>query len=91
MTSGDRIIGYLYNLIYRGWVYAYQCAFVFEGDLKYKPGLLAHSLCIQQHLRLGDAVYDFLPGYSRYKTNLGTRRSETLDIVLQRPTVTLTA
>ena len=91
MTSGDRIIGYLYNLIYRGWVYAYQCAFVFEGDSKYKPGLLAHSLCIQQHLRLGDAVYDFLPGYSRYKTNLGTRGLEMLDIVLQRPTVTLTA
>jgi CelD/BcsL family acetyltransferase involved in cellulose biosynthesis len=90
LTSGDQVIGYLYNFIYKSWVYAYQCAFVFESDSKYKPGLLAHSLCIEQHLRLGDAVYDFLPGYSRYKSNLGTQGVEMLDIVLQRPTATLT-
>ena len=90
LTSGDRVIGYLYNFIYRGWVYAYQCAFVFENDPKYKPGLLAHALCIEQHLKNGSALYDFLPGYSRYKSNLGTPGIEMLDIVLQRPTATLT-
>jgi hypothetical protein len=84
------LIGYLYNFIYRGWIYAYQCAFIFENDPKYKPGLLAHSLCIAQYLRKKAVVYDFLPGYGRYKTNLGTRGLEMLDIVLQRPTATLT-
>jgi len=85
VTAGDQVVGYLYNFIYKGWVYAYQSAFVFEDDPKYKPGLVTHDLCIEQHIRQGSHVYDFLAGYSRYKSNLGMRGVDMLDIVLQRP------
>jgi CelD/BcsL family acetyltransferase involved in cellulose biosynthesis len=89
VSTGTDLIGYLYNFVRKGWIYAYQSAFVFEDDPKYKPGLVAHHLCIEQHLREGAAVYDFLPGYSRYKTNLGIPGVDMLDIVLQRPMVGL--
>lgn len=85
VTAGDQVVGYLYNFVYKGWVYAYQSAFVFEDDPKYKPGLVTHALCIEQHIRQGSHVYDFLAGYSRYKSNLGMRGFDMLDIVLQRP------
>lgn len=90
VTAGSQLIGYLYNFIHKGWIYAYQCAFVFEDDPKYKPGLVAHALCIEQHLREGARIYDFLAGYGRYKTNLGIPGLDMLDIVLQRPKVSLT-
>jgi CelD/BcsL family acetyltransferase involved in cellulose biosynthesis len=85
VTAGDRPIGYLYNFVYKGWVYAYQSGFLYEDDPKFKPGLVCHSLCIDQHLRESAHVYDFLAGYVRYKSNLGRPGLDMLDIVLQRP------
>ena len=85
VTTGDQPIGYLYNFVYKRWVYAYQSGFLYEDDPKFKPGLVCHSLCIDRHLRERAHVYDFLAGYSRYKSNLGKPGLDMLDIVLQRP------
>jgi len=90
LTSGSQLIGYLYNFIHKGWVYAYQSAFVFEDDPKYKPGLVAHNICIERYLRQGARIYDFLPGDGRYKTNLGVPGLDMLNIVIQRRSFTFT-
>jgi CelD/BcsL family acetyltransferase involved in cellulose biosynthesis len=85
VAAGDQPIGYLYNFVYKGWVYTYQGGFLYEDDPKFMPGLVCHSLCIDQHLREGAHVYDFMAGYSGYKSNLGKPGLDMLDIVLQRP------
>jgi CelD/BcsL family acetyltransferase involved in cellulose biosynthesis len=85
VTAGDRPIGYLYNFVYKGWVYAYQSGFLYEDDPKLKPGLVCHHLCIDRHLQERAHVYDFLAGYRRYKSDLGKPGVDMLDIVYQRP------
>lgn len=83
---GDVAIGYLYNLIYRLRVYAYQSVFLFEPDAKLKPGLVSHAMCIEAHLREGMALYDFMAGDSRYKSSLGQPGPDMRYEMLQRPT-----
>ena len=86
VTRGDTVIGYLYNLIYRRQVYSYQSGFLFEDDPKLKPGLVSHCLCIEMHEREGNAVYDFMAGENRYKSNLGSPGPDMHYVVLRRPT-----
>jgi len=91
VTVGNRPIGYLYNFVHQGWVYAYHSAFVYEDDPKLKPGLVCHVLCIERHLKERAHSYDFMAGDSRYKANLGTPGVEMLDVTYQRPLLKLRA
>jgi CelD/BcsL family acetyltransferase involved in cellulose biosynthesis len=91
ITVGNEPIGYLYNFVYKGWVYAYQSGFLYEEDPKLKPGLVSHYLCIERYLQEGAHIYDFMAGESRHKSVLGLRGADMLDVVLQRPRVTLHA
>jgi len=85
VTCGGDPIGYLYNFVDRGQVYAYQSGFQFDADPKLKPGLVSHTMCIEMHYREGAAVYDFMAGDSRYKANLGERGPDMRYVLLQRP------
>jgi CelD/BcsL family acetyltransferase involved in cellulose biosynthesis len=89
VSAGPFVIGYIYNLIYRGHVYAYQSGFNYEADPRLKPGLVSHSLCITRHLRDGSRVYDFLSGNHRYKASLGRRGPDMIYLLLERPTLPL--
>jgi CelD/BcsL family acetyltransferase involved in cellulose biosynthesis len=91
ITVGDEAIGYLYNFVHKGWVFAYQSGYRYEKDKKLKPGLVSNYLCIERHLREGGHVYDFMGGESPQKKVLGVPGVEMLDLVLQRPCVTLQA
>jgi CelD/BcsL family acetyltransferase involved in cellulose biosynthesis len=91
VAAGDHIIGYVYNMVYRGYVYAYQTGFNYESDARLKPGLVSHALCIEQHLRDGSAVYDFLAGEHRYKASLGARGPDLIYLLVERPTLALLA
>lgn len=82
---GDDIIASLYNLLYRGVVYFYLGGLKVEDDNKLKPGLLGHSLCIDEYRRMGYSYYDFMGGDERYKANLGTRHRHLVQVSLQRP------
>jgi CelD/BcsL family acetyltransferase involved in cellulose biosynthesis len=85
VAAGDSLIGYIYNFIYRGCVYAYQSGLNYEADAKLKPGLVSHYLCIERHL--ADAhTYDFLAGENRYKRSLSEPRPEISYVILQRRT-----
>ena len=80
------MIGYVYNLVYRRHVYAYQTGFHYESDPRLKPGLVSHCLCIDRHLDDGSDVYDFMAGDARYKANLGEPGPDMLYLLAERPT-----
>jgi len=86
VCSGTFAIGYVYNLVYRGHVYAYQTGFHYEPDPRLKPGLVSHALCINLHLHQGSEVYDFLAGEHRYKANLGEPGPDLIYLIAERPT-----
>ena len=86
VSAGERPIGYLFNLIYRGHVCAYVSGFDFAADRRLKPGLVCHALAIARHAREGAAIYDFLAGAARYKSNLGQPGPEFVYLLVQRPT-----
>ncbi len=86
VSAGADVIGYLYNLVYRGHVYQYQSGFRYEGDPRLKPGLVSHCLCIERHLREGSEVYDFMAGDARYKANLGKPGPDMVYLLARRPT-----
>ncbi|HEX4171726.1 MAG TPA: GNAT family N-acetyltransferase [Acetobacteraceae bacterium] len=89
ISAGSFVIGYIYNLLYRGHVYAYQSGFNYEGDPRLKPGLVSHSLCISRHLGDGSRVYDFLAGEHRYKASLGQPGPDMIYLLIERPTLPL--
>ena len=73
VSAGQKIVGYLYNLLFRGRVYAYQSGFDYElSDRHYKPGLTCHHLAIEMYLAEGARCYDFLAGADRYKLSFAT-------------------
>ncbi|OUR99281.1 hypothetical protein A9Q81_11430 [Gammaproteobacteria bacterium 42_54_T18] len=82
-------IGYLYNFIYNNNVYFYLSGIDLEVDIKQKPGLVLHALCIQRHLDRGAKLYDFLGGEARYKKNLGKQMDELFVISFQKPILKL--
>ena len=84
ISAGKRLIGYLYNFSYKGWVYAYQSGFNFDSDPKLKPGLVSHYLAIHYNLGLETRAYDFMAGEGQHKRSLGTHASNMTWLVLQR-------
>lgn len=85
IACGQRTVGYLYNFVYQGCVANYQSGFLYEDDPKCKPGLVAHTLAIENALQTGRQRYDFLAGDERYKQSLGTHAGRFTWHVLQRP------
>jgi hypothetical protein len=50
---------------------SYLSGFAYEADNKVKPGLVSFYLYIEQKMKSGWKVLDFLAGDHRYKTSLG--------------------
>nr|WP_297403583.1 GNAT family N-acetyltransferase [uncultured Marinobacter sp.] len=87
LRAGTETIATLYNLCFEGTVYFYLGAVKPEPDNRLKPGLVAHSLAIQQYLERGFAFYDFMGGAERYKASLGREHQHLVQVALQRPRV----
>lgn len=74
ITAGERVIGYLYNLVWRGRVAAYQSGFDYAVAHPHeKPGLVCHVAAMRYYQAAGLGAYDFLGGAARYKTSLANR------------------
>lgn len=86
ISRGGQPIGYLYNLIRDGHVLAFVSGFLYEDDNRLKPGLVCHALAIERHAQMGDSIYDFMAGETRYKSNLGQPGPVFAYLLLQRPT-----
>jgi CelD/BcsL family acetyltransferase involved in cellulose biosynthesis len=77
ITAGSSTVGYLYNFIHRGRVYAYQSGFDYAGAGAHeKPGLTCHRLAIEHYLSEGMDSYDFLAGEDRYKASLANTSTD---------------
>jgi len=81
---GDEVIASFYNLLYGQSVYFYLGGMKPEADNRYKPGLLGHSLCIEDYRQHGFHYYDFMGGAERYKTQLGVFHRQLVQVSLQR-------
>jgi len=82
--SGSEQIGAFYNLLYQGVVYFYLSGLKVEEDNRLKPGLVGHSMCIEHYRSLGFEFYDFMGGSERYKTQMGHKHRNLVQISLQR-------
>lgn len=85
IQSGGEVIGYLYNLRWRGVAYSYQSGFRFDDHAQARPGLVAHLLAMRRYRIEGMATYRFLAGESRYKTSLASGQDELAWILAYRP------
>jgi CelD/BcsL family acetyltransferase involved in cellulose biosynthesis len=85
VMSGDEQIACFYNLLHNQVVYFYLGGMSVESDNRLKPGLVGHSLCIEDYRHHGFHYYDFMGGYERYKVNLGHFHRNLVQIALQRP------
>jgi len=84
LKAGDEVIASFYNLLYNQKVYFYLGGVKTESDNRLKPGLLGHSLCIEDYRLHGFHYYDFMGGDERYKAQLGCFHSQLVQISLQR-------
>lgn len=71
-TAGERVIGVLYNFVYRNKVYSYQSGFTSEELPRMKSGMTCHHLTVEYCLAQGYREYDFMAGDFRYKEQLMT-------------------
>lgn len=85
VRAGDKIIGYLYNFIFRGRVYFYMGGFVYEEDNKFKPGMVTHYYAILAAARNGHDIYDFMAGNQPYKKRFGKDGQKMMHLTLTRP------
>ena len=85
VSAGDTVLGYLYNLVHRGWVAAYQSGFDLgaDGD-RLRPGLVSHLLAIEHYRNRGMRLYDFLGGEARYKSSFANGEVELLWLEIRR-------
>lgn len=71
ITVGDSALGYLYGFSDRHRFYVYQCGFDYEMvDRNSMPGLVCHVLAMQFFAKSGLRLYDFMAGFSGYKSAL---------------------
>lgn len=84
VMAGSEEIAAFYNLLYDKQVYFYLGGMLVEQDNRFKPGLLGHSLCIEDYRHHGFNYYDFMGGNERYKMNLGHLHRHLVQVALQR-------
>lgn len=70
VTGGSEVIGHLYNFTSEGKVYVFQTGFAYGSDTRLSPGLLTHSVSIEQYRLRGFREYDLLAGDASYKRAL---------------------
>ena len=83
VCAGQLVVGYLYNLHWRGTVYFYNCGLNYGAVPRYdSPGSLALAACIQHCLDAGLDAFDFLAGAQPYKRRLSEheRTLEWIDV-----------
>ena len=85
VSAGGATLGILYNFMSNGRVLAYQSGFAHAADSRLKPGLVCHSLAIEDCAARGEKVYDFLAGDDRYKKTLSPSAENLHWAILHKP------
>lgn len=85
IRAGERVVGCLYNFVWRGRVTFYQSGLAAPLDAHDKPGYLCHAAAIEAAAASGHAIYDFMSSSDRYKQNLGTAEYRLVWVRIQQP------
>lgn len=85
VKAGETVIAILYYFIHNSNVSFYLQGLLYEHDKMLKPGLVAHSLATQYFIDQGMRSYDYMGGYSQYKTQLAHRTEDLATIRIQKP------
>jgi CelD/BcsL family acetyltransferase involved in cellulose biosynthesis len=73
ITAGPVLVGYLYNLVWRGKAYFYNAGLNYGAVPHHdRPGYLGHLVAIEKYLADGLDAYDFLAGDGGYKRLMST-------------------
>jgi len=91
LQHADEVLGYLYFFTYKGVVSFYLSGLAAAGNAKLKPGLCAHTLCVQHFKDLGFRYYDLLGGDDRYKQNLAIQKDLLQQVSFTKKTPVLAA
>lgn len=85
LDAGGQVVGYVYNLVWRGVVYFYQAGIDYPrfGDFG-SPGLLLLSRTIERTLEDGHARFELMAGDSEYKRKLGMAEGKMIWLSLDR-------
>ena len=87
VMSGDTVIAVLYYLVHQQTVSFYLHGLKYENNKKLKPGLVAHALATQYFIDTGMHYYDYMGGYSQYKTQLAQASEEMSTLRIQKPVI----
>jgi hypothetical protein len=80
LYQDDVALGHVYLLTQGDRWSFYLSALHFNDDNRIKVGLVIHSLVIEQAIKQGIMVYDFLAGEAQYKNSLSNAQSYEQDI-----------
>lgn len=84
VSCGNRVIGYLYNIIWNRRVHVLQTGFELAADRRLMPGYVVHVLAVAHNKAKGMAVYDLLHGDSLYKRIFCNQSRKLHWVVMQR-------
>ena len=90
ISHGAETLGVIYNLIHANHISYYQSGFSYQSDNRLKPGLVCHSLVIQDALDAGFDEYDFLATAgegAQYKSSLSNANRQLGWITYRRDSV----
>jgi CelD/BcsL family acetyltransferase involved in cellulose biosynthesis len=86
LSAGEEVIGYVYNLVWRGTVYFYQAGIDYQRFGTYgSPGLLLLVHAIEQSLSDGHARFELMAGDAPYKHTLAMAQNKMVWLSLDRP------
>jgi CelD/BcsL family acetyltransferase involved in cellulose biosynthesis len=85
LEAGGRTIGILYNFVWAGKVYFYQCGFDYTNHARLSPGIVTLAHAVQHYIDAGYDDFDFLSGEASYKRMLSTGSRDLVWAVFRRP------
>lgn len=75
----------IYNILWNGKVYFYQCGRRTDLPGRLRPGIAMHAYAMQRAIARGMTAYDFLSGSSQYKQQLATTEEPLVRVCARRP------
>ncbi len=85
LANEQQDIAYLYNYVWNKRVYVLQMGFNYSANKRIKPGYLAHAMAVVYNRDNAMQLYDFMHGFSRYKSSLSDLTEDLVWLIWQRP------
>ena len=83
-TAKGRLVGFIYSLVMDGHVYMIQSGYDYALGENVTPGYLANYHAVAYNIALGNRIYDFLGGDSKYKSRLANTQAAMSSLAIRR-------